>query len=399
VISDGITGHLQVRSDKSNEGDMVVQQKTGWDDLVFIPPASFAAAETALQRDFPEAVRTRLVRQSAFLHGPAKREETILMGIEPEASRYRNAFLLAEGRYLNPAHGHEIMLTREQAKTLSLRVGDTVRVKTKNRWGRNTEAAFTLVGTGDFILLSMFSYKAAYTTIGAAQTLIGLEGNMVTDLIAWLPDKGRSEAAARKLSVALNRTGTPAVLTRDEHLKTADLRSDALPGRDEYLKNTKLKISDGGEMGEVFRLTGEIIFIFLNTLLVFLLLITSFLIINLVYLTGLERYREIGTLRAIGFSRARVTFVFMAEVAVITAAAVLAAVFAAGLVAVLTGPAGVAAPSAELAYLMGRSVVLQLRPGETLLVVGLCFLFSGAAAFIPALRAASLDPARTIRTM
>ncbi len=399
VISDGVTGHIQVRSDKSREGDMVVQQKTGWDDLVFIPPASYAAAETILGREFPEATHSRLVRQTVFAHGGGKREETILMGIEPAVSRYRNAFLVAEGRYLDPGRNDEIMLTREQAATLKLRVGDAVRIKTKNRWGRNCEAVFTLVGTGDFILLSTFSYKAVYTRIDAAQNLIGLEPNMVTDLVAWLPDKGRTEQAARQLAATLARAGTEAVITRDEKLKTADLRSDSLPDRDEYLKNTKVKISDYGEMGEIFRLTGDILFIFLNSLLIILLLITGFLIINLVYLTGLERYREIGTMRAIGFSRAQVTLVFIAEVYIITACAALAAVITGGTIGALTGPQGVAAPSAEIAYLMGRNVVLAMEPGQTLLIVLLCFAFAGAASFIPALRAASLDPAQSMRTV
>ena len=50
VIADGVTGHIQIRSDKSREGDMVVQQKTGWDDLVYIPLSSLAAAERMLHR-------------------------------------------------------------------------------------------------------------------------------------------------------------------------------------------------------------------------------------------------------------------------------------------------------------------------------------------------------------
>ncbi len=399
VISDGITGHLQVRSEKSMEGDMVVQEKTGWDDLVFIPPASYAAAERGLARLFPEAALTRLVRQSVFVHGPAKREETILLGIEPDASRYRNAFLLAEGRYLDSRRNDQIMLTREQAKSLSLKVGDRVTIKTKNRYGRNAAAAFTLVGTGDFILLSMFSYKAAYTRADAVQAVMGLEADMFTDLIAFFPDKNRAQRAARELAAELNREGTPAVLTREEKLETSDLRTDALPGRDEYLKNTKVKVSDAGEMGELFRLTGGILFIFLNTLLVFLLLVTSFLIVNLVYLTGLERYREIGTMRAIGFSRSRVTFIFMAEVFIVTAVGALAAFAAGWIITAAVGPAGFSAPSVELAYLMGRSVVLEMDAGRTLWVILLCFAFAGLASFVPALRAASLDPARTIRTI
>jgi ABC-type lipoprotein release transport system permease subunit len=399
VIADGITGHVQVRSDKTQEGDMVVQQKTGWDDLVFIPPASEQAAERAVADGLRSAAITRLVRQSVFLRGPAKREETLLIGIEPERSRYRNAFLLAEGRYLDPARSDEFMLTREQAKTLKLSVGDRVKVTAKNRWGRNAEVFLILVGTGDFILLSTFSYKAAYARLDAVQALAALEPDMYTDLIVFLPDASRALEAARELAARLKAGGVQATITREDKLLIADLKSDALPGRDEYLKNTKLKISDALEMGEVFRLTGRIIFIFLNVLLVLLLVVTSFLIANLSYLTGLERYREIGTMRAIGFSRSAVAFVFMAEIFLVTAAACLAALASGLIVIALVGPAGLAAPSSEIAYLMGKNVVLEAEPLMSTLILVLSALFALAASFWPALRAASLDPARAIRSI
>ena len=78
---------------------------------------------------------------------------------------------------------------------------------------------------------------------------------------------------------------------------------------------------------------------------------------------------------------------------------ILGALAAGWIISLATGPAGVAAPSAELAYLMGRSVVLVLDPAQTVFIILLCFVFAGLASFIPALRASSLNPAQTIRNI
>jgi ABC-type lipoprotein release transport system permease subunit len=391
VISDGITGHIQVRADKSLEGDMAVQQKTGWDDLVHIRPETAETIRVAIASGFPGATQTHLVRQSVYLSSPAKREQSMLIGIDPTASRYRNAFLLKDGSYLDPQKTDEILLTQEQAKSFKKGIGERIRITTKNRFGKNTSAELVVAGIGDFILLSLFSFKAAFVNDATVQDLVGLERTMFTDLIVYLPDGNYADQGARSLSKQLTEAGVENVVTLDEKLKSSDLKTDSLPSADEYLKNNKVKISSHTEMGKFFKLTGEILFLFLNTLLIFLLVITSFL------LTGIERFSEIGTLRAIGFKKIQVVSIFMAEILFITMVFALAGVLASLGIIVLTGSSGIPAPSAEMRYLMGERLRLEITAGQLGLIILLVLGFSSLSSFYPALKACSLDPAATIR--
>jgi len=174
-------------------------------------------------------------------------------------------------------------LTEEQAKAFNVRIDDSITITTKNMYGLNTSVDLKVVGIGNYVMLSLFSYKANYTCSDAVRELVDMKEGEATDIILFIPEKDKSEVCINSISQELKNSGIRYELTADEKLESEDL-----------------KITE--------------MFTMLNILVIFLFIIVSILIINLVYMTGLERYREIGTLRAIGFTRFQVIRIFMGEI-------------------------------------------------------------------------------------
>jgi ABC-type antimicrobial peptide transport system permease subunit len=132
-------------------------------------------------------------------------------------------------------------------------------------------------------------------------------------------------------------------------------------------------------------------------MLVVLMGIMSILIANLVFLTCLERYKEIGTYRALGFSRWQVARLFMGEIFLV------AAVFGGigmvlGVGAVLIGgQLGFPAISPSWEYVMGKRLYLRFQPTDLVPVILICAAFIFGAAFYPSWRAVQARPVDALR--
>lgn len=399
VVINGITGHIQIRSEGSMEGDMAVQYSQGWDALEPMGSSAIKGIMQVLDAGFPEISPALLVRQNAFINMEGKREETMLIGIEPGFDSYTEAFMLTQGRYLDPSRSDEILLTEEQAAAFKVGVGDTVTVSSKNVYGLNSSVDLKVAGIGNFVMLSLFSYKAGYASGAAVRNLMDMEEGEATDVILFLPDKEKWAAYAQKLSAELKSNGIKYVFTSDEKLKSEDLKITDLTFEDEDDKENGVKISSFDEMGKTFKGVSDTMFAMLNILILFLLVIVSILIINLVYMTGLERYREIGTLRAIGFSRLQVIRIFMAEVLSVAVLSGFLGILAGIGTILLLGFTGISSPAAFLDFIMGRTLNLEIDFKSIAYNMAVITGFSFAASFYPAYKACSIDPSQALRTV
>lgn len=397
VVTNGITGHVQIRSDQTMEGDMAAQYNPGWDALKPLDDGTLPAIKEILKDKFSEAVQYPMVRRSAFLTQEDKREETMLLGIDSSFVSYKDAFLLKEGRYLTPGADDEILLTEEQAASFKVKTGDTITVTTKNIYGLNASADLKVVGIGNYIMLSLFSYKADYVSADAVRKLAGLGAGEATDLLLFLPDRSLARDYIDRMAAALETAGIKDTVTRDEVLESKDLEVTDLDMKSD--KAGGVLLSSFEEMGQTFKGISDTMFVLLNFLVGFLLIIVGILIINLVYMTGLERFREIGTLRAIGFSTSQVIRIFMGEIlSVSLLSSLLGVLVSAGFAAVL-GMAGVASPIPALDFMMGRTLNLEIDLKSIAVNMAVVLGFSLAASFYPAYRACSIDPAETLRTV
>lgn len=399
VITNGITGNIEIRSDKTMEGDMVAQYSQGWDALKPIDRATIDTVGKVLKDSFPEVGKNLLVRQSAFLANGQKREQTMLLGIEPGFDSYKSAFLLSKGRYLDPHGTDEIMLTEEQAASFKVDVGESITVTTKNMYGLNSSVDLKVVGIGNYIMLSLFSYNADYTNSSSVRKLVGMGDGEATDIILFTPQGTGNDNMIDGISQGLKQLGLKPTITKNDKVKSEDIMvKDFDVGKLEE-NDGGLMISGSDEMGNSFKGVSETMFTMLNILVIFLIIIVSILIVNLVYMAGIERYKEIGTLRAIGFSRSKVVTVFMGEVLFISLLASLAGIIlGCGLVLALSS-AGISSPIPAMDYIMGKTLTLEIDIKSIYTILAVITGFSFAAAFYPAFRACSIDPAESLRSV
>jgi hypothetical protein len=171
---------------------------------------SAAAVTRIVGRETPRVRLAPRVRRAVSLMRGAKREQSLIIGLDPGAVPTSDAFLLAGGRTLGADGSREILLTREQAKNLGASAGDTVRVVTRNVSGRISTLDFTVAGVGDFIMPSLFSYKACFADISSARLLVGLGPGESTDILVYLPDGGRAAPLARAMLKDIEASGIPA---------------------------------------------------------------------------------------------------------------------------------------------------------------------------------------------
>ncbi|NLN64161.1 MAG: ABC transporter permease [Clostridiaceae bacterium] len=397
VILNGFTGHIQLRSAGSREGDMVVQYTPGWDLLKPVEPGTLHTIREILTQ-YPDVHVTRLCRRAVSLEANGKKQETMLIGIDHGMDSVKEAFLLSEGAYPSLSGNNEILLTKEQASLLGLGVGDTVKTVTKNRYGLKSEAELKVVGIGDYIMLSLFSYQANYTQLSTVQYLSGYSAEETTDILLFLPDTQDLHGMVKALSADLSRNGLDISVTAEEKLTSEDLIvADISFDEDEDEQGILLSTTE--EMGEAIKAVTGTLFVVLNIFLVFLMIIVSVLIFNLVYMTGIERYREIGTFRAIGFSKPQVIRIFMGEIIAVSIISTILGILAGTLIMTLLNRLSVSSPLPFLNYIMGETLYLELNPYQMLINLLVILGFSVLSSFLPAYRACAVDPAEAIRTV
>lgn len=396
VLTGGICGHVQLRSTGSRESDMAAQYTSKWDSLKPIEPDALSAVEKILTETYPEASYTRLVRRSTKLEVNDKSQELMLFGLYPGMDMYVDAFLLTEGRYLDPDRSGELLLTEEQAKMLGVRAGDSVTAVTKNRYGLNSTYELEVVGIGNFVMLSLFSFNAGYTGYDTVQKLAAYNEDEVTDFIIFLPDKATAGQTMNAIADEMEQSGLKYTIAKYEKIKSEDLKATDIKFEEED-DDDGLLLSTFEEMGKTYRAAGDTMFIVVNILSAFLIVIVSILIFNLVYMTGIERSREIGTMRAVGFSRKQVISIFMTEIMLISFfSSIAGALICAGLVMIGKG-LGIDTPVPFLSYIIGSKLSLDMDIGIAAANTVLILAFTAAASFMPAYRACSADPAQAVR--
>jgi putative ABC transport system permease protein len=398
VLTNGLCGHVQIRAENSREHDMADQYTGKWDTLRPIAEETAKKLDTVLSEKFPDAAAVRLVRRKAELQSGDNSKDTMLLGLPAGMEKYKEAFLLTEGRYLEPDSKEEILLTQEQASYLGLGIGDQVSVTTKNRYGLNKECRLEVVGIGNFVMLSLFSFNASYTSADVVRELAAYSEYEATDIILYLPDKAMAAGTLEAMAAEMRQKGMDYTIQADEKLTGEDLKVNDVSFEDNDDK-AGVKLTTFEEMGENYKASGDAMFIAVKILSAVLLIIVSILILNLVYMTGAERYKEIGTLRAVGFSRGQTILVFMSEIVGVScisavSGSLLCAVLAAG-----SRIMDIKTPIPFLGYILGETLRLDPDPGIFASNLAVILIFSTLAAFLPAYRACSIEPAEAIRTV
>jgi len=114
---------------------------------------------------------------------------------------------------------------------------------------------------------------------------------------------------------------------------------------------------------------------------------------NTLFMAVRERTPEIGALRAIGMSRMRVRFMFLAEAGTLALLAATAGAVLAAIVVAILNSAGIGVENPQLQFvLMSDKLFLNIEPARVIGAVLVISVFSGLAALWPAHRASKVQP-------
>ena len=278
---------------------------------------------------------------SALAYRGAAEEAVKLVGAD--AARLRRIIdipkHLVDGQYR--LGGEEAVIGTTLADKLGARVGDPIRVRSGDR-----ESVLRIIGIFD-IGNEMVNGRWLVTSLRNAQTLLGRVGD-ITEIDARVAQVYEAERIAREVEA---RTGVPTEswMERNRDLLTGLRSQDA--------STTMIRI--------------------------FVLLAVAMGIASVLSVSVVQRRGQIGILRAVGTSRRTVLGVFLWQ-------GVLIGVVGALLGSILGGLAGEMIESSAL-------FDVSVSPRLLLTALAVSIATGGLAAYLPARRAARLDPAAAIR--
>lgn len=364
VIIHALTGEIQIRPLETKENDMVVMGSM-WDEVAYFSGNKVRAIESFLQEHKSVKEYTRQVRHNVLFVSDTAQQPVMVIGGDLGVESYKKAVTLTKGRFLDPQSSHEVILSKSQTENLKVNVGDTIGVLAHTHSGYIVDSALTVVGIGDVAVLSSFGFSVAYTDLGSAQELMGFTDEEVSDIIVFAHRRQDALRLAKELDDALGEVGTGAVKAKISTWKTM-----------------------GGFIMGIVGMTKGIFYAFIGLLM----FIISILIANIVYLMSLERYREIGTMRAIGFGRWKIIQIFVSEILIITGFFTVVGIVAGTGVIMVFSKVGLPPFFTGMEYIMGDRLYLFFNIKHIVPVIVVQFTFSFLACFYPSYKASIIQP-------
>jgi putative ABC transport system permease protein len=365
---DGTLGHVEVfaRDAADDEGGTVsfIMPQNNYRQIAR-PQAlveQVLAAEPRLQ-----AGLSRLM-VGALLSSGEVSLEGILIGIDPAArAAVYPALELREGRHLRPGED-AVLLNRGVARRLGVRVGDTVAVLGNAADGRVVGLKLPVAGVWTVKGLESYEWGACFTTLSAVQRLLDTGDGAGVLVFRQRDPRAPSEPIAASLNALFARRGVNA------------------------------RAYTWKEMGGPF-IGGMLLTRFVADIMdVVMTIIVAAGVLNTALMSVFERTREIGTLRALGARRSRVSLLFLAEASMLALLASFGGgLLGAGLVAFF-GRVGIPAFSEAQRYSYGGDYLFPLVSwSDALTVPAFMLVVCVAAALGPAFMAARMRPAEALR--
>lgn len=355
-----VTGHLQIEREGFRR-DLAPE-------LAFEDPTPLLAQLRA-QPDV-EGVAPR-VQAQALASSPTKSEGIALLGVDPLAER-RITFIhraIVEGEALEPGSDREILLGRELANKLGLRLGEKLVVMAPGLGGELGTAAYRIRGI--FATeSSAFDGNMAFVTLPAAQSLLGL-GQRVSTINVRLIDRSRIDSSAEQLRRYL----------------AGGQRELAVVSWSELMP----RIAD--MLGLIRAIRTIVVGVFM--------LVVALAVMNTVFMAVAERTQEFGVMMALGTRPAAVVRMVLYETVALMLLAALVGYLAGGALVTYLGQRGLDLSSLYAGYntipgLTGIAYPKLVAASIAAPGVGL-FLGALLVSLYPALRAGRLDPSTAIR--
>lgn len=315
-----------------------------------------------------------------------------LLQLVPEAAYHKGGSKEIRGDVWRLAEPDTIVIFESQAKQLNVTVGDQLTLITQRPDGiTNTRDVRVVAVARDMSLLSNWTVFAPKQVL---RDLYGFPEDSTGAFHVFLRDPDRAEDALAHLRTALTKRGFALM---EYNPQPFFMKFEIVAGEDWIGQRLDLTYWKDEVTFLVWILT---IVNAISVLLVgILLVIIGVGIMNTMWIAVRERTNEIGTLRAIGMSRARVLRMFLLEALLLGLfATAVGALLAAG-VAALVNAAGLPLPPGPMrAFLMSDRLQLNVTAWQALDSALVITLVTCLAALWPAIRASRLQPITAIHT-
>ncbi len=371
LVISSATGHVQFRPVSNPEKDMLSVENP-WEGAgkYLISAETLRILQDLVSQRVPGAVLVPRIRATGMLVSDTDTTGALLLATDTSDRFVGESFRLTSGRMLQPGDDHCIVLPTAIATNLNAKVGDTLGLMGQSQDGYSADVGLTVVGVGDpgMTWKYGFNFDSPYIDLAAARELLGIDGG-ATDAVLYLQDKRQTAAVARLLGPALDA---------------------ALPQAD------RLKTTTYDKMGSFITAAQSIYGITNTFFIVIIMVIAGIVTMNIIFMMGLERRQEIGTMRAIGFSRGRIVGLFVVEIFIISIFfGALGTGAALGLVKWLSGITFTVTP--PMSYSTGSEFRFLFNPDCALPIIVFVPAFAFLASLYPSLRASRERPADTLR--
>lgn len=329
---------------------------------------------TAVKKLLPGALSIAATSQAQATIVYGTREQQLrIRGVDWPLDRlYSENLILVQGDWTAARSDRSIILGARSARRFGIGLGDTLLVRLSTVSGQQNVVEYTLGAVYDDDAAG--GMNSGFVSLGNLTADLNMPAGEYQTLAVFLDDASRADPLASELETGLAAEGFLAA------------------GQAGYRISTITELS--GQVGAVL---GSVRWIGITIFAIMLVLVAAG-IANTYRMVLLERTKEIGMLRCIGFSRRDIFRSFLYEALLIALASTLAGLLASfplgALVHVLRFD-----PSGELGTVLSRGRLhFSPQPGPLLAAVAAVLVAAALAVAAPARKAARLPPAEAMRT-
>ncbi|WP_304225331.1 FtsX-like permease family protein [Gracilinema caldarium] len=331
-----------------------------------------------------------------------KKVQQSIIGVDFEKERLlRERVTFIRGGFEQVTTPNALFVSEQVAQRLKIDVGDRLLAQTKTVTGQFNVGEFRVAGI--MPSMGLFDQMLAYTPKAYLNSLIGLGTDEYQSLGIMLSDLTKSDKVAETVKAALKARApvfelAPGTLTSASNPGQSRYQKLAQLARKETWEGTKYRVYTINDTISQIEQVVQILNTVSTVILVVLFVIILVGILNTFRIIIYERTKEIGTMRALGLQRPDVRNLFILEAAFLALGGVLAGFAAAGIVMLLLSFINFGTGTFFALFMKNGHLSFIPQISQSSLHVILVVLLTVLAAFLPARRAAKLEPADALRS-
>ena len=393
TLTDLIGGHVYVSGTELTDSRLIINVIRDTEES----GPSLAAAVDQVGGQIADL--NRRSRTLATLIFGSKQANQLLDGVDWDGeTSFFPSLSLVDGALPRPDQRNALILPQSAAERLRVEVGDQVLARLGTVTGQQNVGELVLVATIEDSGIAAFA--AGFVRLDYLGELIGTGAGEYQLLHLYLRDPRQSDRVAEVLRSRLPTAPETGQETEqdDGRFLGGGVSVSRLPDDEEPWLGTRYDVTTIDDMmaqvSDLFRVLNIV------SLVVFLILLTITMVgvVNTFRMVLLERVQEIGTMRAVGMQRGAVRSIFLMEAGFIGLLGAILGLVLAAVAMLILGRIDLHTDTPFQFFLDDGRLTFAVPPLTMVTNVAILLILSLLAAFIPARRAARLDPAEALRS-